>query len=159
MERDGRFVTKHNAKAPHNGGAPLGSPTQPRQEHTGAGKAKPQSQWRRGPWGIHDIAAHFMVSRETVDNWRKHPKFPAPVAHINRGHNPVWERVEVMAWHWDNKPQRNRNKLAQAMLKRFREGATIVAIHRELGVHEDTIRKTLREIGELPDKTQRGKDT
>lgn len=48
--------------------------------------------------GVTDIQREFRVSRQAVVMWRQRPDFPAPVAQINNGRNPIYDAKTVRAW-------------------------------------------------------------
>lgn len=50
--------------------------------------------------GIHEIAEHFGVTRETVYYYRRRPGFPAPIADLAMG--PVYSLEQVTEWKASN---------------------------------------------------------
>jgi chromosome partitioning protein len=48
--------------------------------------------------GIAEIATHFGVTRQVVNNWKvRYPHFPKPIARLGK-RTEIWTRPQILKW-------------------------------------------------------------
>jgi hypothetical protein len=48
--------------------------------------------------GIAEIATHFGVTRQVVNNWKvRYPHFPKPIARLGK-RTAIWARRQILKW-------------------------------------------------------------
>ncbi len=50
-------------------------------------------------WTTREVRSHFLISRQTLDRWRKTLGFPEPVHNVGHPRGPCrYDRAECLAW-------------------------------------------------------------
>ena len=88
-------------------------------------------------WTSGDICQHYGVSRAAFAKWRQQPDFPKPLTYA-RNTGGVWLRDEIRAW---VTAYRSRDPRKREAARQLRQGATVSAVARNLGVDRATVRR------------------
>lgn len=92
-------------------------------------------------WTSGQICAHYKISRDNFAYWRRQPDFPAPLTYA-KNTGGTWDRAEVKAWvqAFRAGDPETRAKRVQC-IRQLRNGATVSAVARNLGVDRKTVRR------------------
>lgn len=103
-------------------------------------------------WTLREIAEHYGVSKQAVEQWAGRDDFPAP---RRIGHMRVWSRAEVIAWHRARRMRKDGRK--GRAVQAFRNTGNISEAARRAGVSRNTARAWLIALGELPKEGLHGR--
>jgi hypothetical protein len=100
-------------------------------------------------WTSGDICKRYKITRSNFAYWRRQDSFPSPLTYA-KNTGGTWDADEVRAWvqaFRAGAPETRAKRVA--VVRQFKNGATVSACARNAGVDRKTVRRWLRAAGAM----------